>query len=112
MLRGKHAVLNDQTINLMIRVPLVVLTAAVVSACAHQTAVSPSKGHIGSRADVAATQPAIPDVVKAPIPKPVRSSPLLPPPKAIKKSQTYSVVVNEVSASPQKLQNRLCEHEP
>lgn len=32
----------------------------------------------------------------APIPKPVRSSPQLPPPKVTTKAQTYSVVVNEV----------------
>lgn len=65
----------------------------MLSACAHQTKVTPSTGHIDSNA----TAPkATPEVAQAPIPKPVRAQPQLPPPKAILKSQTYSVVVNEV----------------
>ncbi|MFW5431171.1 MAG: pilus (MSHA type) biogenesis protein MshL [Methylophilaceae bacterium] len=81
--------------------PLVLVVSAVLAACAHQSKVPPSEGHIGSQTDVAAAQPAKPNpanpnVVQAPIPKPVRSSPVLPPPRATKKAQTYSVVVNEV----------------
>lgn len=65
----------------------------MLSACAHQTKVTPSTGHIDSNA----TAPkATPEVAQAPIPKPVKAQPQLPPPKAILKSQTYSVVVNEV----------------
>lgn len=88
--------LNYQMISFMIRVPLVVVVCIVISACAHQSKVPPSQGHIGSQIDIAAAQPVKPNVTQAPIPKPVRSSPVLPPPKATKKSQTYSVVVNEV----------------
>ena len=80
----------------MIRVPLAVLACTLITACAHQSKVSPSEGHIESKIDSMAVQPTKPRVAKAPIPKPVRSSPVLPPPKAIKKAQTYSVVVNEV----------------
>jgi len=79
------------------RGPLLVLTSVVISACAHQSKVPPSEGHIGSKSDVVtAQQPAKTSAVQAPIPKPVRSSPVLPPPKPAKKAQTYSVVVNEV----------------
>ncbi len=81
----------------MLRGPLVVLASIAISACAHQSKVPPSEGHIGSKTDVmTAQQPAKPSVAQAPIPKPVRSSPILPPPKPTKKAQTYSVVVNEV----------------
>lgn len=88
--------LNNQIISLMIRVPLVVVACVVISACAHQSKVPPSEGHIGSQTDIATAQPVRPNVAQAPIPKPVRSSPVLPPPKPAKKAQTYSVVVNEV----------------
>lgn len=65
----------------------------MLPACAHQTKVTPSTGHI----DTNATAPkATPEVAQVPIPKPVKPQPQLPPPKAILKSQTYSVVVNEV----------------
>ncbi|EUJ09348.1 MSHA-type pilus biogenesis protein MshL [Methylophilaceae bacterium 11] len=64
----------------------------MLSACAHQTKVTPSTGHIESSNAPKST----PEVAQAPIPKPVRSQTQLPPPKAILKSQTYSVVVNEV----------------
>lgn len=80
----------------LIRLPLAVLASLVITACAHQSKVPPSEGHIGSETDVITAQPVKPEVVKAPIPKPVRSSPVLPPPKPTKKARTYSVVVNEV----------------
>ncbi len=89
--------LNQEIINSMLRKSLVVLASIVISACAHQSTVPPSDGHIGSKTDmVTAPQAAKPTVAQAPIPKPVRSSPVLPPPKPTKKAQTYSVVVNEV----------------
>ncbi len=57
-----------------------------------------SKGHIdgnlpAQQNNQAASQQA---AISAPIPKPIRSNPQLPVPKATNKLQTYSVVVNEV----------------
>ncbi len=66
----------------------------VLAACAHQSKVKPSSGHIDGKAPASATTAA--GAQTAPIPKPVRNSPQLPPPKATSKAQTYSVVVNEV----------------
>lgn len=69
------------------------LLVATLTACTHQTKIAPSAGHIESKAVIPPSEPA---AVQAPIPKPVRAQTQLPPPKAIPKSQTYSVVVNEV----------------
>lgn len=68
-------------------------SALVLAACAHQSKVKPSAGHIDGKPSAAV--PAA-NTQAAPIPKPVKSSPQLPPPKATTKAQTYSVVVNEV----------------
>jgi len=65
----------------------------MLTACTHQTKITPSTGHIESKPSTAAPET---NVVQAPIPKPVKSQTQLPPPKAVSKSQTYSVVVNEV----------------
>ncbi|MDP3607640.1 MAG: pilus (MSHA type) biogenesis protein MshL [Methylophilus sp.] len=65
----------------------------MLTACTHQTKITPSTGHIEFKPATAAPET---DVVQAPIPKPVKSQTQLPPPKAVSKSQTYSVVVNEV----------------
>ena len=71
---------------------LVIVIGLMLAACAHQSKVKPSAGHIdGKVASQNVNQTAI-----APIPKLVRSAPKLPPPKATAKAQTYSVVVNEV----------------
>ena len=71
---------------------LVIVIGLMLAACAHQSKVKPSAGHIdGKVASQNVNQTAI-----APIPKLVRSAPKLPPPKATTKAQTYSVVVNEV----------------
>ena len=59
-----------------------------LTSCAHQSAVAPSEGHIDN------SPPAV--VQAADIPKPVKSSNYLPPPKPRVKEQTYSVVVNDV----------------
>lgn len=59
-----------------------------LTSCAHQSAVAPSEGHIDNG------PPAV--VQAADIPKPVKSSNYLPPPKPRVKEQTYSVVVNDV----------------
>jgi MSHA biogenesis protein MshL len=73
---------------------LVAVMALMLAACAHQSKVKPSAGHIdGKTANPQVNQNAAPS---APIPKLVRSAPQLPPPKATTKAQTYSVVVNEV----------------
>ncbi|HSH73646.1 MAG TPA: pilus (MSHA type) biogenesis protein MshL [Methylophilaceae bacterium] len=65
-----------------------------LASCAHQTTVVPSKGHIdGQLNEQEASKPA---VVASDIPKPVKNTAYLPPPKAKVKEQTYSVVVNEV----------------
>ncbi len=62
-------------------------------ACSHQSTVKPSEGHIDAKEpDIQTKQ----NTAQAPIPQPVKTSPVLPPPKPIKKAQTYSVVVNEV----------------
>jgi MSHA biogenesis protein MshL len=73
---------------------LVAVMALMLTACAHQSKVKPSAGHIdGKTANPQVNQNEAPS---APIPKLVRSAPQLPPPKASTKAQTYSVVVNEV----------------
>lgn len=74
---------------------MLALASLVIAACSHQSTVKPSTGHIEAKTPMHA-EPVKPRVAQAPIPKPVRSSPVLPPPKPAKKAQTYSVVVNEV----------------
>jgi MSHA biogenesis protein MshL len=86
-------VLKRYITNYLIKTPLVVLASLIVASCAHQSQVTPSEGHIESKAESTASEQ---NAVQAPIPKLVRSSPVLPPPKEAKKTQTYSVVVNEV----------------
>ena len=71
---------------------LVTVIGLMLAACAHQSKVTPSTGHIDSKA----VTPSANQTAAAPIPKLVRSAPKLPPPKATTKAQTYSVVVNEV----------------
>ncbi len=66
----------------------------MLAGCAHQSTIQPSNGHIDGK--TTATQANNQDVAIAPIPKLVKSNPLLPLPKATTKAQTYSVVVNEV----------------
>jgi general secretion pathway protein D len=75
------------------------LVVLALSACAHQTKVKPSTGHIDGKANTSASQNTAQNAnqnAAAPIPKLVRAAPQLPPPKATTKAQTYSVVVNEV----------------
>lgn len=74
---------------------LVVSTIAILSlaSCAHRSVVPTSTGHI----DGAGSTPQADQAMnKADIPKPVKSTVYLPPPKPRAKEQTYSVVVNEV----------------
>jgi MSHA biogenesis protein MshL len=70
---------------------LAVATTMLLASCAHQSKVPPSTGHINNQPIKGAVS-----VDKAPIPKLVRPQTVLPPPKVRGKSQTYSVVVNEV----------------
>jgi MSHA biogenesis protein MshL len=66
--------------------------AMMLTACAHQSTIVPSNGHIDEKPDAHQAVTA----ETAPIPKPIKSQTVLPPPKARSKAQTYSVVVNEV----------------
>ncbi len=64
----------------------------VLSACSHQSTVTPSTGHIDGPASPHQKTPAIAD---GDIPKPVNSFNYLPPPSAKAAEPTYSVLVNE-----------------
>ena len=75
----------------LMKTTLVIFTGLVIVGCAHKSKVKPSSGHIDGAPTTQAVNQAI-----APIPKPIKTSPTLPPPKATSKAQTYSVVVNEV----------------
>ena len=83
---------NNNNIN-HTKFSLVTVIGLMLAACAHQSKVLPSQGHIDGKANTQSTSQ-IPAV--APIPKLARSAPILPLPKATSKAQTYSVVVNEV----------------
>ena len=83
---------NNNNIN-HTKFSLVTVIGLMLAACAHQSKVLPSQGHIDGKAN---TQSISQTAAVAPIPKLVRSAPILPPPKATSKAQTYSVVVNEV----------------
>ena len=77
---------------------LLVACMLAISGCAHKTRVVPSNGHINSGNVTPAAQPTATNATAntATIPKLVKPQVNLPPPKASKKAQTYSVVVNEV----------------
>jgi MSHA biogenesis protein MshL len=87
---SKHT--NICAVNYLITV-LVALATLLLAGCAHQTKIKPSTGHIDGATP---KQNANQNVDAAPIPKLAKPSPVLPPPKATSKAQTYSVVVNEV----------------
>jgi MSHA biogenesis protein MshL len=76
-----------------LKTSLFVFTSLMISACAHDSTVQPSSGHIDGEAT---TQNAPANNTAAAIPKIVKANPQLPIPKAASKAQTYSVVVNEV----------------
>ena len=73
---------------------LVASFGLMLAGCAHQSTIQASNGHIDGK--TTAAQANNQNSATAPIPKLVKSNPLLPPPKATTKAQTYSVVVNEV----------------
>ncbi len=92
--------------NPIVKYNIIVHVVLLLNACAHQTKIQPSNGHIDGKpsaqmpvdnANAAANAAANTSLnASAPIPKLARTSPQLPVPKATKKAQTYSVVVNEV----------------
>jgi general secretion pathway protein D len=73
------------------RLALLLLAPLVLPACAMLPKPSEPSGHLNA-ADLPAAQPAI----DAPIPAPVSRSFSLPPPRPVARSETYSVVVNDV----------------
>ncbi len=93
---SKHITKHNK--NFLQKIQLVALVGMVTSSlvftgCAHQSKVLPSNGHIDGEQT---TQSNNQSAAAAPIPKLAKTSPVLPPPKATSKAQTYSVVVNEV----------------
>jgi MSHA biogenesis protein MshL len=75
------------------------LLVMLLGACAHQSNIKPSTGHIDEKTVDKATEPSAtptPEASRVDIPLPVKPQTKLPPPKAAGKVQTYSVVVNEV----------------
>ncbi len=84
---------NKKRVSGLLRL-LACLVAVFITACAHQSKVQPSTGHIDGKSSTAVVNQA--NAIPAPIPKTVKNNPRLPIPKATSKAQTYSVVVNEV----------------
>jgi len=70
---------------------LILLVMLGLASCAHESTIAPSQGHIDGQSTSSTVTPVTSD-----IPKPVKSSAFVPPPKPKAKEQTYSVVVNEV----------------
>jgi MSHA biogenesis protein MshL len=66
------------------------LLLCALAGCAHEPAFAPSKGHIDS------APAGGPSVAAGEIPKPIKNTVFLPPPKPKAKEQTYSVVVSDV----------------
>jgi general secretion pathway protein D len=87
-------VLNNNIKYSLAKFSAIALVIVMLASCAHQSKVKPFTGHIDGK--VTAPQANQNAASSAPIPKLVRSAPILPPPKATAKAQTYSVVVNEV----------------
>ena len=78
----------------LVKFALVAGFGLMLAGCAHQSTIQPSNGHIDGKTTAAPADNQ--SNIAAPIPKLVKINPLLPPPKATSKAQTYSVVVNEV----------------
>jgi general secretion pathway protein D len=84
---GNQAVaINKKTLSL-----LCITLVLGVSACAHQSKVQPSKGHIDGQNTE--SKPVDKTAAAASIPKPVTNSTYLPPPKPKAKEPVYSIVV-------------------
>lgn len=89
---------NKKSQTLKARLSILLAISMVAVACSNQSKIPTSKGHIdGNLSEEQNSQAAIqPSANIAPIPKPIRSNPQLPVPRATAKLQTYTVVVNEV----------------
>ncbi len=74
----------------------IIFVSIVSTGCAHTSKVKPSTGHIDGQPTAASKAQQTSTTAQTDIPKPVKNSTYLPPPKAKPKEQTYSVVVNEV----------------
>ena len=72
---------------------LSVMLVLAMSACAHESTVLPSKGHIDGQVTAQSGGNDSGKVSTANIPKPVVNNTYLPPPKPATKEQTYSIVV-------------------
>ena len=72
---------------------LSVMLVLAISACAHESTVLPSKGHIDGQVTAQSGANDSGKASTANIPKPVVNNTYLPPPKPATKEQTYSIVV-------------------
>ena len=72
---------------------LSVMLVLAISACAHESTVLPSKGHIDGQVTAQSGTNDSGKASTANIPKPVVNNAYLPPPKPATKEQTYSIVV-------------------
>jgi len=72
---------------------LSVMLVLAMSACAHESTVLPSKGHIDGQVTAQSGTNDSGKASTANIPKPVVNNAYLPPPKPATKEQTYSIVV-------------------
>ena len=72
---------------------LSVMLVLAMSACAHESTVLPSKGHIDGQVTAQSGTNDSGKASTANIPKPVVNNTYLPPPKPATKEQTYSIVV-------------------
>ncbi|MFY9329387.1 MAG: pilus (MSHA type) biogenesis protein MshL [Georgfuchsia sp.] len=70
---------------------ITLLASLLLTACTHVPVQAPASGHL-QQSDIRSS------VADTAIPQPVQSSMALPPPKAVPKAETYSVVVQNVSA--------------
>ena len=95
---SRRDVHNKKSQTLKARLSILLAISMVAVACSNQSKIPTSKGHIdGNLSAEQNSQAAIqPTANIAPIPKPIRSNPQLPVPRATAKLQTYTVVVNEV----------------
>jgi MSHA biogenesis protein MshL len=88
-------VLNNNRNVFVAKLCLMISVGLMLNACAHQSKIKPSSGHIDGN-DTTRQTPTQANTAAAPIPQLAKTSPQLPVPKAVTKAQTYSVVVNEV----------------
>jgi MSHA biogenesis protein MshL len=88
-------VLNNNRKVTIAKLCLMLGVGLMLNACAHQSKIKPSSGHIDGNA-TKQQAPIQANTAAAPIPQLAKTSPQLPVPKAVTKAQTYSVVVNEV----------------